>query len=322
MTDVLAPWDTFFAGNYDQFFRANVGSCLVMDYTGTVNWNAWTPFSTSPNNGEIATAFYQNGAFRDGWFDLGYGDKTGLKFSETVTAASSSAWQGQRDANTSFSKVATKGVFTAQQITPYIDALRKNLPLASVPALGAAGYQLVTPRYTYPIYRTVAFMSMKLGRLGRPWMKWDLYPMCLMKTPGDKERNNEKDEMAVLTFEPEDDPVSGTAYIELQDGPGWRDLGGTPGVPGTPTAAATGSGGVTLSFTAATGVLAGTTYVAFRSSAPSTPVTPASIGGTQANPILTLSGQATGTCTYTVQAVGPNLATSAQSTASNSVTVT
>lgn len=320
MTDVLMPWDTWFSGDLNQLFRGQYGSCLAMDYTGSVDWSSWTPFD--PSTGEIAASFYENGAFADGWVDLGYGDKTGMKFTRTMTVSNSELWQSRRDDDPNITKDAETGTFTAMQSNPYIDALRDNLPLATVPYVGTAGYSYSLTRFPVPIFRTVAFMSLKVTRGGLLWMKWRLFPCCTMLKPGETEWSAENDEKAVLEFTPVEDQVSGTARIVLQDGPGWRALGGATTAPGTPVAAASGGGVVTLTTTEPMSPNGPFTYKAYKTSAPSTPITPSSVGGTVEDPILTLSAQTTGSATYTVQATGSNGTTSPQSAASNSVTIT
>jgi hypothetical protein len=320
VTDVLMPWDTWFSGDLNQLFRGQYGSCLAMDYTGTVNWADWTPFD--PATGEIKTEFYTDGVFSDGWVDLGYGDKTGMKFSRTMTIANSELWQSRRDDDPNITKDAETGTFTAMQSNPYIDALRDNLPLASMPYVGAAGYSYPLTRFPVPIFRTVAFMSLRVTRGGLLWMKWRLFPCATMLKPGETEWSAENDEKAVLEFTPVEDQISGSARFVLQDGPGWRALGGATTAPGTPVAALGGSGVVTLTTTEPMSPNGPFTYVAFKSTAPTVPITPTTVGGTTTAPILTLSAQATGATTYTVQAIGSNMTSSPQSAASNSVTVT
>ncbi|WP_040853814.1 hypothetical protein [Nocardia niigatensis] len=318
-TDVLLPWDSFFGGNFDQIFRGQFGSCLVKDYDGVTNWANWTPFD--PLTGEIKSTFYTNGQFADGWVDLGYGDKSGIKFTQNITVNQADPWQSRREEDPNITKQSESGVFTALQSNPVIDALQDGLPLASMPSVGTIGYSYGMPRFPQVVYRTVAFMGMRVTRAGLLWMKWRLFPCATMLKPGETEWAAENGEKTVLTFEPHECQVSGSARFVLEDGPGWRALGGATLAPGTPVAAATGSGGVTLSMTAPMSPNGPFTYKAFRTSAPTTPITPASVGGTAANPILTLSGQATGAATYTVQAIGSNGTTSPQSAASNSVTV-
>ncbi|MFE3081775.1 hypothetical protein [Nocardia tengchongensis] len=317
-TDVLLPWDSFFAGNFDQMFRGQFGSCFVKDYDGVTNWSAWNPFDPT---GAIKSTFYQNGQFSDGWVDLGYGDKTGIKFSQSLTVNQVDPWQSRREEDPNITKQSETGVFTALQSNPVIDALQDGMPLAAMPSVGASGYSYAMPRFPQVVYRTVAFMSLRITRAGLPWMKWRLYPCATMLKPSEAEWAAENGEKTVLTFEAHECQVSGSARFVLQDGPGWRALGGVTLAPGTPAATATGSGGVTLGFTAPLSSNGPFTYKAFRTSAPTIPITPAAVGGTAANPILTLSGQATGAATYTVQATGSNGTTSAQSVASASVTV-
>lgn len=319
MTDVLLPWDTWFGGNLDQLFRGQFGSCLVKDYDGVTNWSTWTPFD--PITGEIKTAFYTNGVFADGWHDLGYGDKTGIKFTQTLTTNMSELWQTRRDADPQITKQAETGVFTATQSNPVINALQDNLPLASVPYVGASGYSYAMPRFPQVVYRTVAFMSLRVTKAGLLWMKWRLYPCATMLKPGEITWAAETEGKAVLTFDPYEDQVSGSARFVLEDGPGWRALGGATLAPGTPVAAASGGGVVTLTTTQPLSPNGPFTYVAYRTSAPTVPITPTAVGGTAAAPILTLGSQAVGAATYTVQAIGSNGTSSPQSAPSASVTV-
>lgn len=319
MSDVLLPWDSWFGGNLDQLFRGQFGSCLVKDYDGTTDWSQWTPFE--PTTGEIKSTFYQNGVFADGWRDLGYGDKTGIKFTQTLTTNQTELWQTRRDEDPQITKQAETGVFTAAQSNPIIDALQDNLPLASVPYVGASGYSYAMPRFPRVTYRTVAFMSLRVTKAGLLWMKWRLYPCATMLKPGETTWAAETEEKTVLTFDPYEDQVSGSARFVLEDGPGWRALGGATLAPGTPVATAGGTGVVTLTTTAPLSPNGPFTYVAFSSLAPTVPITPTTVGGTAADPILTLSTQTTGAQTYTLQAVGSNGTTSPQSAASNSVTV-
>ncbi|MEU6580668.1 hypothetical protein [Nocardia sp. NPDC046763] len=318
-TDQLAPWDSFFGGNLDQMFRGQFGSCLVKDYDGVTNWANWTPFDQT---GEIKSTFYQNGVFSDGWSDLGFGDKTGAKFSQNLTVNQSDPWQSRREEDPNITKQSETGVFTALQSNPTIDALQDGLPLAAMPSVGTAGYGYAMPRFPGVTYRTVAFMGMRLNRAGLLWMKWRLYPCCTMLKPSETEWSAENPEKTVLTFEAHECQISGSARFVLEDGPGWRYLGGPTAAPGTPVATATGSGGVTITVPAPVSANSPFTYKVFRTSAPTTPITPTSVGGTALNPILTLSGQATGTATYTVQAIGSNGTTSPQSVASAQITVT
>lgn len=318
-TDVLLPWDSFFGGNLDQLFRGQYGSCLVKDYDGVTDWSTWTPFE--PTTGEIKDTFYENGVFADGWVDLGYGDKTGIKFTQTLTVNSTDPWQSRREDDPTITKQAETGVFTALQSNPVIDALQDNLPLASVPYVGSAGYGYGMPRFPQVRYRSVAFMSLRVTKAGALWMKWRLFPCATMLKPGETEWSAENGEKAVLTFDPYEDQISGSARFILEDGPGWRSLGGATLTPGTPVAAAGGSGVVTLTTTAPLSPNGPFAYVAFRVSAPTVPITPTAIGGTAAAPILTLSAQTTGAATYKVQAIGSNGTSSPQSAASGSVTV-
>ncbi len=319
MTDVLLPWDSWFGGDVNQFFRGQYGSCLVKQYDGVTDWSSWTPFD--PETGEIAAEFCTNGVFRDGFLDLGYGDKAGIKFTKTWTRAASDPWQGRRDEDPTITKQAEKGVFTALQSNPVIDAIQEGLPLASVQRIGTAGYGYSVPRFPIPNFYTTAFMALRVTKSGLVWMKWRLFTCAEMLTPGETEWSGENGEKALLTFEPDECQVSGTAVVVRQDGPGWRTLGGATTPPGTPVAAASGGGTVTLSFTAPQSQNEPFTYVAFRNGS-NTPLTPTTVGGTEDDPILTLSAQTTGAATYTVQATGGNGTSSAQSSASNSVTVT
>lgn len=319
MTDVLLPWDSWFGGDLNQLFRGQYGSCLVKDYDGVTNWAAWTPFD--PATGEIKSTFYANGAFADGWTDLGYGDKTGIKFTQTLTTNAVEPWQARREDDPTITKQAETGVFTALQSNPTISALQDNLPLASMPRVGTSGFSYAMPRFPQVVYRTAAFMSLRVTKAGLLWMKWRLYPCCTMLKPADTEWSADNPEKAVLTFDPYEDQVSGSARFVLEDGPGWRALGGATLAPGTPVATAGGTGVVTLTTTEPLSPNGPFTYVAYRASAPTVPITPTAVGGTAAAPILTLGSQATGAATYTVQAVGSNGTSSPQSPASNSVIV-
>jgi hypothetical protein len=317
MVDVLAPFESMFSGDLRQIFRGQFQSCVVRDYNAADPLINFTPFGT---DGNISSAF-QTAIANGTWIDLGYGGKTGLTFEPTLTLVTTDASQSRRELVTDISKQANKVKFQAEQSNPVVDALQANLPLASMATLGAAGYAFTAPVYPFPVYRQLLAFSFMVTQAGLLWCKCRVYPSVLMLVPSKLENSVENPEMTELTFEPREDQIAGFAERTIADGPGWRALGGTTGVPGTPVATAGGSGVVVLTFTAPTTRNSPFMYNVFKGGV-AVLGTNVTVGGTAANPILTLAAQATGAATYTVQAVGSNLSGSAQTPASNSVTVT
>lgn len=308
-------WDSFFGGNSDNIFKGQYGSVLVRDYDPTKSLASYTPFDSA--TGEFSSTLLTT----DGWTDIGYLDENGLEFNPTLTTADTKAWQSRQKLRTDVTEDSEAAVITAIEQTPIIDALETNLPLASMGTIGQVGYQYTKPKVTVPVVRQVLFVAIDVTAYGlSAWCR--MYPRALMIKPDKKSMQAKTEAQSKLTFESYPDHLAGFAVRTLRDGPGWRARGGTTGTTGTPVAATAGTGTVTLSFTAPTTANGPFTYNVFvDDGVVALDASKVSVGGTLSNPVLTVTGQAAGAHTYKVQAVGSNLSGSAQSAASNSVTV-
>ncbi|MEU6582816.1 hypothetical protein [Nocardia sp. NPDC046763] len=310
-------WDTIFGGNPDQVFKGQFGFVLVRDYDPTKPLTSWSPFDTTSGNWSSTLLT------TDGFTAIGYTDESGLEFTPTLQTADTKAWQSRQKLFTDITEDSESAMFTAIQRTPIVEALETNLPLAAMGTIGQAGYQYTKPKVTVPIARQFVFGSIFSSPYGvSGWAR--IYSRALMIKPDKMAHNAKTEANSKLVIESYPDSASGFAVRTLRDGPGWRALGGTTATPGTPTATAgaPGSGNATLTFTAPTSNNGPFTYNVFVD-AGVVPIATSSVtvGGTTANPILTVSGQTTGSHTYKVQAVGANLSGSVQTPASNSVTL-
>ncbi|MFD9614885.1 hypothetical protein ACFWWS_36525 [Streptomyces sp. NPDC059083] len=308
-------WDTIFGGNPDDVFKGQFGFILVRDYDPTKPLTNYTPFDTTTGNWSSTLLT------TDGFQAIGYTDENGLEFTPTLQTADTKAWQARQKLFTDITEDSEAAMFTAIQRSPIVEALETNLPLAAMGSRGQAGYQYTKPKVTVPIARQFIFGSICTSAYGvSGWAR--IYPRALMIKPDKMVHNAKTEANSKLTIESYPDGPAGFAVRTLRDGPGWRALGGTTSTPGTPTATAGGTGVASLTFTAPTSQNGPFTYNVFVD-AGVVPVTASNVtvGGTLTNPILTVSGQVTGSHTYKVQAVVSNLSASLMSAASNSVTV-
>ncbi len=308
-------WETLFGGNVGNIFKGQFGFALVRDYDATKPLTNFTPFDTE--TGEWSTTLLTT----DGFQGAGYFDENGLEFTPTVQTADTKAWQARQKLFTDITEDSEAAAFTAQERTPLIEALETNLPLAAMGALGAAGYQYTKPKVTYPIARQIIFGAIFMAPEGvSAWAR--IYPNTIMVKPDKLQMNPKNEASGKLNFEAMPDPVSGFAVRTLREGPGWRARGGTTATPGTPVATAGATGVATLTFTAPTSKNGPFTYKVFQDASVSAISSGSvTVGGTTSNPILTVSSIAAGAHTFKVQAIGSNLSGSAQTPASNSVTV-
>lgn len=308
-------WDTLFGGSPDNVFKGQFGFALIRDYDPTKPLASWTPF-------DVLTGDWSNTlTTTDGFVGMGYFDEGGLEFNPTLSTADTKAWQSRQKLLTDITDDSESAMLTAIERTPVIEALETNLPLAAMGSIGQAGYQYTKPKVTVPISRQIVFGAIYASPQGlSAWAR--IYPRALMVKPDKLQMNAKSEAQSKLTFESYPDAAAGYAVRTLREGPGWRALGGTTATPGTPTATAGSAGVATLAFTAPTSPNGPFTYKVYADASVS-PVTSGSVtvGGTSSNPILTVSGQTAGSHTYKVQAIGSNMSASAQSVASNSVTV-
>lgn len=308
-------WDTIFGGDVGNVFKGQFGFVLARDYDASKPLTNFTPFAS---DGNWSTTLLTT----DGFVGLGYFDENGLEFTPTLTTSDTKAWQARQKLLTDFTEDEEAAMFTAIERTPYIEALESNIPFASMLSAGTVGYQYTKPVVTVPIHRQLVFGSIYMSAQGlSAWAR--IYSDAIMAKPDKLVMQAKTETQGKLTFDAMLDSVSGFAVRTLREGPGWRARGGTTGTPGTPTATAGATGVATLAFTAPTTKNGPFTYNVF-ADASTTPIITAdvAVGGTAANPVLTLSAQASGAHTYKVQAIGSNLSASAQTAASNSVTVT
>ncbi|MFI5542111.1 hypothetical protein ACIA5H_37730 [Nocardia sp. NPDC051900] len=308
-------WDTIFGGDVGNVFKGQFGFVLARDYDATKPLTNFTPFDTL--TGDWSTTLLTT----DGFVGLGYFDENGLEFTPTLQTADTKAWQSRQKLLTDITEDSEAAMFTAIERTNLIEALETNLPFAAMSAMGTAGYQYTKPAVTVPIHRQIVFGSIYAAPEGiSAWAR--IYSNAIMVKPDKLVMNAKTEAQGKLNFEALPDSLSGFAVRTLREGPGWRARGGTTGTPGTPTATAGAAGVATLAFTAPTTKNGPFTYKVYADASP-TPVTTGNVavGGTAANPVLTVSSQAAGSHTYKVQAVGSNLSASAMTPASNSVTV-
>jgi hypothetical protein len=309
-------WDTVFGGDVGNVFKGQFGFCLGRDYDATKPLTNFTPFDTATGNWSSTLLT------TDGFKGLGYFDENGLEFTPTLTTSDTKAWQARQKLLTDFTADEEAAMFTAIERTPYIEALESNIPFAAMGSPGQAGYQYTKPVVTVPVHRQLIFGSIYVTSAGvSAWAR--IYPDAIMAKPDKLLMQAKTEAQGKLTFDAMLDTLSGYAVRTLREGPGWRARGGTTGTPGTPVATAGGTGVVTLALTAPTSTNSPFTYNVFVDANPTAIITAnVAVGGTTSAPVLTLSSQTTGAHTYKVQAVGSNLSASAQTPASNSVTVT
>ena len=307
-------WDTLFGGDVGNVFKGQFGFCLARDYDATKPLGSWTPFDA---DGNWSTTLLTT----DGFVGLGYFDENGLEFTPTLTTSDTKAWQARQKLLTDFTEDSEAAMLTAIERTPYIEALESNIPFASMLPMGAAGYQYTKPVNTFPIHRQLVFGSIYMSPQGlSAWAR--IYSDAIMAKPDKLTMQAKTEAQGKLTFDAMLDSVSGFAVRTLRDGPGWRARGGTTGTPGTPVATAGATGVATLTFTAPTSKNGPFTYNVFLDAGVS-PVSASTVavGGTSANPILTVSSVASGSHTFKVQAVGSNLSASNMTPSSGSVTI-
>lgn len=308
-------WDTLFGGNVDNVFKGQFGFAMFRDYDATKSLAAWTPFDTT--TGDWSTTLLTT----DGFTALGYFDENGLEFQPSLTTSDTKAWQSRQKLLTDFTDDSESAMLTAIERTPAVECLESNIPLAAMGTLGQAGYQYTKPKVTYPVHRQLIFGAIYASPLGiSAWAR--IYPNAIMIKPDKLSMNAKTEAQGKLTFEAFPDSVSGFAVRTLREGAGWRAQGGTTATPGTPVATAGGAGIASMTFTAPATANGPFTYKVFVDAS----VSPVSSGtvtvsGTTSNPILTVSGLTAGAHTFKVQAIGSNLSGSAQTAASNSVTV-
>lgn len=319
MTATATTWDVLFGGDTSQIFKGQFGFAGFRDYDPTKPLTNWTPFITS--TGDWSTSLDDPAG--DNFSMIGYTDENALEFTPTMTTSDTRGWQARQKLLTDITEDSEMATLTAIQRTPLVEALESNIPLAAMGSLGQVGYQYTKPKFTYPVARQIIFGAVYASPLGLSlWAR--IYPLAYMIKPDKLGMNPKTEAQGKLQFDAMLDPISGFAVRTLREGPGWRALGGTTSTPGTVTATAgtSGSGNVTLTFTAPTSKNGPFTYNVFVDSTVTPIATSAiTVGGTTSNPILTVSGQTTGSHTYKVQAVGSNMSGSVQTAPSNSVTL-
>jgi hypothetical protein len=310
-------WDSIFGGNPDQIFKGLYGSTLVKDYDPNFSLAAYTPFDS------ITGDFKSTILTTDGWQDIGYTDESGIEFAPTFTTADTNAWQARQALRTDCTGDSEAAMVTAIQSNPLIDALENNLPISSMGGIGQVGYQFTKSRVPVVQDRQVLFLGVDYT-LGKPNYFARLYARSRMVKPDKKSLQAKTEVQAKLTFEAYPDALAGFAVRTFREGAGWRASGGTTGVPGTPVATVGGGTGLaSITFTAPTTPNGPFTYNVFvNADVTPLPAGQVTVGGTLANPILSLTGLSSGATTFKVQAVGSNLSGSVQSAASNSITIT
>jgi hypothetical protein len=309
-------FEGLFTGNPHDTFKGLKTAVFVKDYDPTVSLANFTPFDSATGNfdGTLTTT--------QGFVCTGYTDENGPEFNPTLTTSDTNTGQSPDVLRKDGTQRALSGMITLLGSNlPVTHALQHQLPLASLPSVGTAGYR-VAPEADITLYdRTVLFVAVdkKYGVVAHSL----LIPRAVMTKPDKIAWNRKTESTAKFTFESQIEASTGLPYVYFIDGPGWRALGGTTGLPGTPVGTAGATGVVSLAFTAPTTPNGPFTYNVFVD-ASTTPVDPANVvvGGTTANPVLTVSAQVAGPHTYKVQAIGSNLSTSAKTAASGSVTIT
>lgn len=307
-------WDTLFGGDVGNVFKGQFGFCLGRDYDPSKPLTDFTPFDEDGNwSNTLLTT--------DGFRGLGYFDENGLEFTPTLTTADTKAWQSRQKLLTDFTADEEAAMFTAIERTPLIEALESNIPFAAMASMGTVGYQYTKPVITVPVHRQLIFGSIYMSPQGiSAWAR--IYSDAIMAKPDKLNMQAKTEAQSKLTFDAMLDSVSGFAVRTLREGPGWRARGGTTATPGTPVATAGSTGTATLAFTAPTSTNGPFTYNVFvGASANALDASDVAVGGTTANPILTVSGLTAGATTFKVQAVGSNASASNQTPASNSVTI-
>lgn len=317
MTATATTWDVVFGGNSNNIFKGQFGFVGVRQYDPTKPLNNWTPFITS--TGDWSTAIMDPTA--DAFQSIGFQDESALEFSTTYQTSDTKGWQARQKLFTDITSDEEMATLTAIERTPLIEALESNLPISGMGTMGQAGYQYTKPTWTQPQALQIIFGAVFASPLGLSlWAR--LYPLAYMIKPDKLGMNPKTEAQAKLQFDAYLDPICGFPVRTFRDGPGWRATGGTTATPGTPVATAGAAGVVSLAFTAPTSKNAPFIYNVFEDGGNTAiPTNQIAVSGTSTNPILTVSGRTAGAHTYKVQAIGSNLASSAQSAASNSVTV-
>lgn len=304
-------FDSIFSGDPALIFSALYGAVLVKDYSSNNNYANYSPFDAATGN--LSSTITGS----DGFLDTGYLDDNGIVVTPKYTTRDSLAWQTRATLRKDITQDTEDAVFTPIGTTPLVEFLRNSQPLAALPAIGSAGYNVAKSKYPNVAYRSLLLIGVD-NALAANTYKVKLYPRCQLLKPDVQTLNAKSDLMNKLTFEPLFDRVAGFAVKEWIDGPGWRTLGPIPSAPGAPTATAVAGTKANLAFAPSVGGTPPYTYTA--ASTPSAGVT-FTYGGTAAAPTAVANGLTVGTAyTFTVFATDAAGKVSPVSAVSNSVT--
>ncbi|QIS06757.1 hypothetical protein F5X71_34600 [Nocardia brasiliensis] len=313
-------WDAFFGGNATRITKALYGSFLVRDYGDAATAvAAYSPFD--PETGNLSPTLLTT----DGWRDVGLLSEQGVSFAPQFQTVDTMVWQSRQAQRTDVTQDAEECSIQCAEASPVVDALRENLPLQGLPAMGAIGYTVTKPKVPQMVYRQVLALGVD-GSSGHNEYFGVLFPRSLMIKPDKVDWQAKTEILTPLTFGSYPDPYSGFSVRRFREGPAWRASGGTTTAPGTPVAVAVAGAKATLTFAPPTSPNGPFLYRANKIVAGvTTPVPPANVTVNSTSPsavVLTVTGLTVGDAsTFTVQATGANGSQSVPSTASNSITV-
>lgn len=279
-------------------------------------------FTPLAADGSIRTdLFVTSSGTNQGFYHLGELKVDAVDVTPDMTVQETPTASSVRTVRNVLTKLDDEFAFTPLEDTPIIKALRWELPLASVPALGTPGFQMSRGAADYLQNR----IFVALGTDGDGNLMYKVFPNCQGKKKGKEELGRKEPDSQELRYSTLVDPATGMVMWEGQDGVQWRGMATSPAFSAAPVATAIAGGKATLAFPTPSGD-GPYTYTVLQQSGGAGTYSGATLSGipnvSGSTTTLTVSALTAGTSyTFQVVAQGTNNQTGT-SPASNAITAT
>jgi hypothetical protein len=208
-------WTSLYTGNSTRLRKWLYGSVLIRDWQpdGSTSLASFTPFDA---DGNIKTSLLASSNPGGQFYELGALTENGVEFNPKFTTEQTKIWQSRRSQRSDVTE-DDEVMFTLAESRPIADALRNNLPLASLASVGGANYATTKPTTTDTLYRQLVVIGVD-GPMSQAEYTAEIRPRVALNKVGKRQFAAKNLDGTELTYEVHPDPASGFASKTLR---GW-----------------------------------------------------------------------------------------------------